>query len=281
MACPPCAWPAAVSPLVSHVVARPERPARVLGVFPTALYLATGRHEEVLPVVAGDGLRLPTAVLLARRAADIAWGVEVGDRVVVGGGRVRLPGHDVVGVRAHRPCRVGGAAGAWGAQASPAAYVTGLEIGERPHLSGLATELVAAAHRGRAVDRQVAGLLGVGGGLTPSGDDALCGVLLALRGVGGPGSRAAHAGVVAALRPRLDRTTSLSASLLIAAAQGYAVPDVVRLVVLLTRSGDAVDDVLARVLTIGHSSGADLVAGLVGALAAVRGAAVPCRTRTA
>lgn len=284
---PTCAWPAAVSPLVVDRLVGPERPARVLGVFPTALYLGVGDHEHVLPVITHDGLRLPTGLLLARPAREVAWGVLAGDMVAVGGGRVRLPGRDVVAVRQHRPCRVGGAAGVWGAgvpggsQASPAAYdvVVGHER-VSPVLRGLAQSLVEAALAGRPVAPHVAGLLGVGGGLTPSGDDALCGVLLGLRGIGGPEARAAHARVAAVVGASTSRTSSLSASLLLAATRGYAVPDVVRLVVLLTRSGESrdagLDEVLRRVLAIGHSSGADLVAGLAGTVAAWREARVPC-----
>ena len=53
--------------------------------------------------------------------------------------------------------------------------------------------------RGGSTLLQVAALVGAGPGLTPSGDDALCGVLLALRAVGGG---AAHAATAGRRRPR-------------------------------------------------------------------------------
>jgi hypothetical protein len=112
--------------------------------------------------------------------------------------------------------------------------------------------------------------VGAGSGLTPSGDDALCGVLLALRAVGGGAADAAAASVADAVRGAARGTTSLSASLLGAAAQGYAVPEVVRLVSAAV-GGDPSETsrALPAVLAIGHTSGADLVAGLAGAVDAL------------
>ncbi len=62
--------------------------------------------------------------------------------------------------------------------------------------------------------------LGLGPGLTPEADDELAGHLLVAAATGAP---------VPELEPQLHRTTALSASLLRAAAQGYAV--------LIARSG--------------------------------------------
>jgi hypothetical protein len=122
----------------------------------------------------------------------------------------------------------------------------------------------------------VTGMVGGGQGLTPSGDDVLCGLLLGLRPV-----PPAVAGVWAAVAPRLGATTSLSASLLAESAEGYAVPAVVRLGVALARARHGSDgaDTLRRavreVAGIGHSSGADLLAGLAGALRALAETSVP------
>ena len=100
-------------------------------------------------------------------------------------------------------------------------------------------------------------------GLTPSGDDALCGVLLALRAGGAPAE--ALAAVGAAVPRSLAATTSLSASLLLAAAAGCAVPEVATLANAVSRGDEAgIDEALPAVLAIGHSSGADLLAGLAG-----------------
>ena len=122
----------------------------------------------------------------------------------------------------------------------------------------------ALSGSGDVVDARVHEMVGAGAGLTPSGDDALCAVLLVLRGVGADG---AHALVRAAVSAAAHRTTSLSASLLHAAAEGYAVPAVADLVrAVLCDDPAAGGPALAAVLAIGHSSGRDLVAGIAGAL---------------
>jgi len=126
-------------------------------------------------------------------------------------------------------------------------------------------------------------------------------VLLTLAAVDAPQARHARAAVVAAVRSPLPRTTSLSAALLVAAGEGYAVPDVARLVTLVVGAGSigrndrpepvpgagsraslrpigpsggltdptSLTDLVGRVLAIGHSSGRDLLSGVSGALRAV------------
>jgi hypothetical protein len=147
-------------------------------------------------------------------------------------------------------------------------------------LTDLSRDLAAAALAGRPVAPHLRGLIGAGAGLTPSGDDAVAGVLLALRSAGrldAVGRIASH------LRPLLTRTTSISAALLRAAAEGYAVPEVVTLVEAVhgstnRKSGTIPPDsapfddwfrladprLVERVLAIGHSSGRDLVSGVIG-----------------
>lgn len=268
----PADWPAAVSPLVAEALQAPPRPAKVLGAFPTALYLQLDRHELVLPVLTEDALRLPTGLRLALPAALVAWGVEPGSRVSIGGGRVRLPHRDVVAVRAWRPARVTAAPQPLDASAL-ARSIGALDTAtEGAVLRELTADLTRAAlatpvPTGRLA-RLTAGLVGAGRGLTPSGDDALCGVLLALRAGGAPAP--ALAAVSAAVTRSLAATTSLSASLLLAAAAGCAVPEVATVANAVSRGDVAgIDEALPAVLAIGHSSGADLLAGLVGALDAL------------
>lgn len=247
-------WPAAVSERSTHRVVGPDRvEARVLAAWPAAAYLLV--EDAVLPVVTPGALRLPTSLVVAADAPVLGWGVQPGDRVTVGGGEVVLPGVTLRVVRSWRPRRVptsrhradGGlpADGPWSGPAT--ALVTGL----------LARDDIAT---------RVAALVGAGGGLTPSGDDVLCGVLLGLRVRGDDAARATLWSVV---RPRLGRTTSLSSSLLVEAATGYAVPAVVRLAEAVA-AGDALEAVraAAQVRRIGHTSGSDLLAGLAAALAA-------------
>ena len=278
--------PAAVSPLVAGEVAGAARRCRVLAAFPTCLYVGLGTHERVLAVLASDAVALPIGLRLALPSTEIRWGVEPGDLVVVGEGRVRLPRADVVAARLSRPSRV-----------RPLPRGAGVAALPEPGLLGdLAHDLTTAALAVRPVDPGVRGLIGVGRGLTPSGDDALCGVLLTLSVVDRPEARAALSSVRTAVRHVLPWTTSLSAALLVAAGTGYAVPDVARLVTLVVGAGstdrndgpeagsragsmgsvrpaDPSDGpILAlvdRVLAIGHSSGRDLLSGVSGALRAV------------
>ena len=142
-----------------------------------------------------------------------------------------------------------------------------------PHPAGLVQDLYCAL---RSAEWQAAllpavRLLGLGSGLTPSGDDLLLGLLLAM-------SRIQLPGAGAALNPRLnnflpafgnlvvqaarDRTNSLSASLLACAAQGQADE---RLVAALdgllcgALSPKACADLL---LDWGSSSGCDALVGM-------------------
>src|SRR6478736_10496582 len=220
--------PAAVSPLVAGEVAGAPRRCRLLAAFPTCLYVDLGAHERVLAVLASDAVALPIGIRLALRSTEVRWGVEPGANVVVGEGRVCLPRADVVAVRPLRPGRV-----------QPTARGTGgaSDLPEPGVLGDLAHDLTAAALAGRSPEAGVRGLVGVGRGLTPSGDDALCGVLLTLAAVDAPPARRALSAVRTAVRSVLPWTTSLSAALLVAAGEGYAVPDVARLVTLVAGTG--------------------------------------------
>ena len=113
----------------------------------------------------------------------------------------------------------------------------------------------------REVAEAVAGLVGRGAGLTPSGDDALAGALLVAHALG-----AGH-DLADAVRARLHATTAVSAALLDAAAEGYAARAVVTLVdAAVADRPDAVRRALPAVLAIGHTSGADTVTGIRAAL---------------
>jgi hypothetical protein len=258
---------AAVSPLVAGALAGPPTPRRVLGVFATSVYIDLGAHERVLALLAADALHLPIGLRLAQPASTLSWGVQPGDDVLVGAGRVQLPGAEVFAARLARPARVLPRAG----------LPTGAAVDLLPDagvLGELSHDLTTAALTGRPVDDAVLGLVGAGRGLTPSGDDALCGVVLALASTGHPCAATALAAVRDAMLPALGRTTSISAALLMAAASGYAVPDVVRLVHHLGEGGPGADRtayglVVERVLGIGHTSGRDLLAGVSGALHAL------------
>jgi hypothetical protein len=105
----------------------------------------------------------------------------------------------------------------------------------------------------------VRGLIGLGPGLTPSGDDFLAGALALLDAVG---EREAHAAMARAIVDGLPgRTTPLSACLLRAAAAGHVGENLHQAVSLLV-AGE-IDAAIAVAGKIGHSSGWDMIAGVL------------------
>jgi hypothetical protein len=104
------------------------------------------------------------------------------------------------------------------------------------------------------------GLLGLGPGLTPSGDDSLGGALVALAALG---RRDVAARLAAAILPRAaQRTNAISSAHLACAAAGEgagALHDF--LAALLTANASDIEAAVAALGSIGHSSGWDMMAG--------------------
>jgi hypothetical protein len=143
----------------------------------------------------------------------------------------------------------------------PAEGLGCLVIGAHNGLSGHALPALEALERwlvGNALAEEAAQLIGLGPGLTPSGDDYLGGMLVALR-LSGRGMQAD--GLWRWLQPRLkQRTGPISAAHLCAAAAGEAHEGLHDLL-----SGD-LD--LNKIDAIGHCSGWDALAGAVAVLKA-------------
>ncbi len=138
---------------------------------------------------------------------------------------------------------------------------------------GLASAQVLAARARRLrdslldapadIDAAVAALVGLGEGLTPSGDDLLTGLaLLAAQ----PGMRlGARLGALrVALGLAAGRTSLLSATTTAAAAEGRARQRLHDLVAAIGQG--APERAIPPVLAIGHSSGSDILAGMTLAL---------------
>ncbi|MFP5346110.1 MAG: DUF2877 domain-containing protein [Actinomycetes bacterium] len=127
--------------------------------------------------------------------------------------------------------------------------------------------------------RLLTGVLGLGPGLTPSGDDVAAGILLVLFGVLGgdcPNLERLASTVVAAAR---SSTTTVSVALLTEAAAGRTSVPVARAVrALLGRPFVGTPaDAFAALLALGHLSGADLATGMLAAADAF--AAAPLQQR--
>ena len=141
----------------------------------------------------------------------------------------------------------------------PAEGLGCLVIGKHNALSGHAQPALDALERwlvGNALGAEAEQLIGLGPGLTPSGDDYFGGMLVALRLTG----RAMQAeGLWRWLKPRLkERTSAISAAHLAAAAAGEAHEALHRVL-----NGELDLDALDAV---GHTSGWDALAGAAAVL---------------
>jgi hypothetical protein len=101
-------------------------------------------------------------------------------------------------------------------------------------------------------------LLGLGPGLTPSGDDLLCGALIALQAIGrGDAARDLYAAIVSATPAS---TSSLAWASLMAAAGGQG-PEPLHALVVALLENRKIGRELEDISRVGHTSGWDALAG--------------------
>jgi hypothetical protein len=112
--------------------------------------------------------------------------------------------------------------------------------------------------RGEMLAQAVRNLIGLGYGLTPSGDDFLIGALAMLDALQ---QTNIHAALGRAVVAAADRTSPLSASFLRAAAAGHVGENLHRMIAAIM-TGEA-DAAVAAATHIGHTSGWDTLAGAV------------------
>jgi len=130
-----------------------------------------------------------------------------------------------------------------------------------PSVAGFVESLGLVRDPARALDpADVARLVGRGDGLTPLGDDVLCGWLALHRAVG----RATPA-IDEAVRSLVPRTTLLSATLLECALHGEVLPEFAAYVATIGTPHET--DRAAALAAVGHTSGAGLLHGSLLALA--------------
>ncbi|NUW31031.1 DUF2877 domain-containing protein [Nonomuraea sp. SMC257] len=253
----------AASTAVRPLLDAPRRAARVLAAFPAGAYLQvrTDREPSVIALLAPGATRLPNAVLLAGEPPRLT----VGHEASVGDGAVRLGRLSLRASRWWDPAPPLGEADPAGLREAAA----GLTPGE-PALAGEpAVELLASGcASGRLLDVLTAAerLVGLGPGLTPSGDDVLAGLMVTLRLLGaatGAGRAVWLADWLAATvtYDARTRTTPLSATLLHCAALGQASPEVAAVLRALAGRGP-VEPALRRLHGLGHTSGSDLAQGI-------------------
>jgi hypothetical protein len=268
----------------------PRRPARVITASPAAMYLElppSAAEPRVLVIAAAGTSRLPNAIAVAPAGLDRftttggaveGWTgrgvVQVGELTVhvqrwwdpspVLGplSRARL---EQGAAALHRACASAAHGPALTGHDAPAALAACCSAGD---LAGA----VEAAER----------MVGLGIGLTPSGDNMINGLLLALRLLGGAisgGTRAVWLADwlgAAVTSDASRRTTSLGATLLHCAARGQAAEEVAA--VLRGLAGqEPLNPALRQLLAPGYPQGADLAWGLVAGCRAALALAHPPR----
>ena len=215
----------------------PDGPLAVLHRGPQAVYVDV--QGTAVGVLARDAVLVPNGLRTnlrefgaheARTAYAVTGVLHIDGRP--------LPVRRVVGVHIPTPRHVApfNTANSATPAATPPAAVAEFVVSSAPH--GIDADAVAR-------------LVGRGEGLTPLGDDVLCGWLAAHRAQGRPTPE-----VDAAVRAHAHRTTLLSATLLDCALHGEAVPELVRW--LRDPADAAAADAL---LAVGGTSGAGLMAG--------------------
>ena len=139
-------------------------------------------------------------------------------------------------------------------------------------ITALRAWLQAALAGAAAAPPRLDALIGLGPGLTPSGDDFLCGAMAALHYVG---RRDVAARLAAAVLPTAQTATSLiSASYLRCAAQGEASEVLFEALECLLEGGQfGLQTRLDAIEVVGHTSGWDSLAGAAAACDALCAAA--------
>jgi hypothetical protein len=259
----------------------------VIAAFPSAVYLELsdpGPEPRVLALVGPAAARLPNAVIVSRVAGrpappdqdgDLFAAIGQGDDGWVGSGAAQAGRLWVPIRRWWDPSPVLGplsrARLEHGRAALDAAREAAAGNGAKPGLDGhggpdALAECCANADLAGAV-AIAESMVGLGPGLTPSGDDVLAGLLLALRLLGGVirgGTKAVWLAdwLGAAVTSFAgERTTPLSATLLHCAARGQAAAEVAA--VLHGFAGqEPLVPAIRKLLATGRTSGADLAWGL-------------------
>lgn len=144
-----------------------------------------------------------------------------------------------------------------------AASATPFERALSARLSAAAESYRGALRSGVGIDRAALGLIGLGAGLTPSGDDYLVGSLAVLHLIGA----ARHiAPIAAALDEAGATTTRVGRHFLTAAVAGEFHHDVAQAALAALTGSDDLDRSVAALAGLGSTSGTDTITGLLDTL---------------
>lgn len=125
-------------------------------------------------------------------------------------------------------------------------------------------EIAVASAIARGDAQAAHAVIGLGPGLTPSGDDVVAGALVTLALLAKLDPRVAHT----VLELAREHTTALSSALLEAAAKGELIPQAAHLLEAIAAAAPQpqIDARAADLFAVGAHSGHDLAAGILGAL---------------
>lgn len=277
------------------------RRADVVGVFASSFHLETdtGRLVCIGHPRIGNGPLNALAVWDDDLATCAALGLRVGQVAAIGNDEIALAGGPAfrldaakVWMRPAWPVMTSRQAQAdlcdevtaYVCESAPAEGLARVLLGEEPrerlahvlfrtaqaHVATLRGWCDGLGGRDRASDAQAEvaarGLVGLGPGLTPSGDDFLCGMLVALCAVGE--TKAAEDLGVWISRAPADATTRLSRAFLAAARDGEPTEGLYAAVAgVLAADARLLGHGLELLAATGHSSGWDMLAGALAVLA--------------
>lgn len=255
----PLRMAAVATPGVRRQLAGPSGPALVLGAFPTAVYLQLPAGS-VIAVLTSDAVALPIGLVLDRHSRQLPLTARGRDGWLADG-VLRLADLElrVGSLRSARQPRL---PAPFGQQLSVARQALSDQTGWE-EFGPLARDVVTGAGAAEQADSAVAALLGRGPGLTPAGDDLLCGMLAGAQAFGQP-FQAVRQALTAQLNGRPRATTSLSRQLLLSALAGESIAQLRDFAAALCQPDPAAVRIAAAALAgVGHSSGVALGAGLL------------------
>ncbi len=244
---------------VRDLIRGEERPAVVLGAFPTAMYLRLA-GGDVIALLTRDAVQLPLGLTLSTHSASHPLNRWTGP-VLVGASGVQTGDWSV------RVSRIVAVHTATSLEPNRRAIAyASRQLGRVAHVGPRSgpLETLVSDQRLLAPAAVVDRLLGVGPGLTPFGDDILAGFLIGASAFGLPEDRLRTA--VAEAAPA--GTTDLSAALLRCASRGESIPQVTTFLRALSNgsgSSRQLDDALVDLAHVGHTSGTALAVGVVAA----------------
>lgn len=261
----------------------------VLSAFHRAVNITCLSSGELHTLVTGDLDDGPNSLVVAT-PDFLRAGIAPGDPVRAGAGRLAIAGKAVVSTagavlwRMPRPVarvdeatlrrRLAAAEGQIWRDGKPGGLLPDVAGGEIAQVTARMLHeavdgVTAALGRGDETEalRHAARLLGLGPGLTPSGDDVLLGILAARALRRGIPEDAFARGVSVLAR---TATNPISHAALAKAARGEVRDGIARLLVALCEpQGEALPAALARVLAIGSSSGTEIAFGVIRGLASI------------